>query len=123
MQNSILMKDTQLFLTEGCLTWLFLFICPSDISPANEDGGLFEEWPQPVKKRVAGSGSRLTPTPATPQNEEKTMKQKCTRGCYSVELLHNALCWGTQHSVCSKVERQGREREMNHSKTLASSEL
>lgn len=26
MQNSILMKDTQLFLTEDCLSWLFLFI-------------------------------------------------------------------------------------------------
>jgi len=32
MQNSILMKDTQLFLTEICLCWLVLFICPSTMS-------------------------------------------------------------------------------------------
>ena len=32
MQNSILMKDTQLFLIEICLCWLVLFICPSNIS-------------------------------------------------------------------------------------------
>lgn len=32
MQNSILMKDTQLFLIEVCLCWLVLFICPSNIS-------------------------------------------------------------------------------------------
>lgn len=32
MQNSILMKDTQLFLIEVCLCWLVLFICLSNIS-------------------------------------------------------------------------------------------
>lgn len=32
MQNSILMKDTQLFLIEVCLCWLALFICPSNLS-------------------------------------------------------------------------------------------
>lgn len=29
MQNSVLLKDTQLSLTEACLRWLFLFISPS----------------------------------------------------------------------------------------------
>lgn len=32
MQNSILMKDTQLFLMEVCLCWLACFICPSNTS-------------------------------------------------------------------------------------------
>lgn len=32
MQNSILMKDTQLFLMEVCLCWLARFICPSNTS-------------------------------------------------------------------------------------------
>lgn len=32
MQNSILMKATQLLLIEVCLCWLVFFICPSSIS-------------------------------------------------------------------------------------------
>ena len=132
MQNSILMKDTQLFLTEGCLSWLFLFIYPSNLSPSAEWG----KWwlrtiggmAPPTEEEIGHTFPSMSTLPN--KIKEQKINRNSAQGWYLVQLLHNTrffvvvVCLFLKCRICSareiRVELGG--EEVNH-KTVSSLRL
>lgn len=89
MQNSILMKDTQLFLTEDCLSWLFLFIPAFKYLPISGTGPVVTEnyrrdGPKSTEEEMAGAHIRGPCLPSPTKVRRRQYKKPCTGLVFSV---------------------------------------